>query len=77
MSDAKILIVDDNLTNILLLEKMLRISGYKNIKSTNDPRETFVLYSEFQPDMLLLDFRMPYLDGFQVMEQLNMFIEDH
>lgn len=76
ISDAKILIVDDNPTNILLLEKMLRISGYKNIKSTNDSRETFVLYSEFQPDMLLLDFRMPYLDGFQVMEQLNMFIED-
>lgn len=76
ISNAKILIVDDNPANVMLLEKLLKISGYNNIKTTTDSRKTFALYTEFKPDLLLLDFRMPYLDGFQVMEQLNSYKED-
>jgi CheY-like chemotaxis protein len=67
---SKILIVDDNLANILLLEKMLTISGYKNIKSSTDARLTLELFSTFQPDLVLLDFRMPFMDGLEVMDQL-------
>jgi len=76
MSNAKILIVDDHPANLLLLEKLLVISGFHNIKTTTDSRETLELYTKFKPDLLLLDFRMPYLDGFQVMEQLNSYKED-
>lgn len=68
---AKILIVDDNAANISLLEKLLKMSGYRNIISTTDPRQTVPIYIEFEPDLLLLDLRMPNLNGFQVMEQLN------
>ena len=69
----KILIVDDNAANILLLEKMLKISGYNNIETSTDSREVIDLTNRFKPDLMLLDFRMPYLDGLQIVDSLNVF----
>ena len=37
--NAKILVVDDKQTNVLLLEEMLRGAGYVSIESTTDPNE--------------------------------------
>ena len=69
----KILIVDDNAANVLLLEKMLKISGYNNIETLTDSREVVDLSSRYKPDLILLDFRMPYLDGLQIVDSLNVF----
>ena len=65
---SKILIVDDNTANVLLLEKMLKIAGYTNIKTLTDSREILKLYSIYKPDLILLDFRMPFIDGLQVID---------
>lgn len=69
----KILIVDDNAANILLLEKMLKISGYNNIETSTDSRKVVDLFNIYKPDLMLLDFRMPYLDGLQIVDSLNVF----
>ncbi len=69
--DAHILIVDDQTDNIALLKVMLSYSGYTNVQSTADPREVKGLYQDNNFDLILLDIRMPHLDGFQVMEQLS------
>lgn len=69
----KILIVDDNPANIMLLEKMLKINNYNNLKTTTDSRQVLDIYKSFEPDLILLDLKMPYFDGFQIMEQLNEF----
>jgi putative two-component system response regulator len=69
--DARILVVDDQPQNTLLLEKILNKAGYKNIHAITDPRETFTLYQQYEFDVLLLDIRMPHLDGFEVMEKLK------
>ena len=66
-----ILIVDDQESNVRLLERLLAQAGYLNIKSTTDPREVSALYREFRPDLLLLDLRMPKMTGFDVMEVLK------
>ncbi|MCW9040699.1 MAG: HD domain-containing protein, partial [Rhodospirillales bacterium] len=45
--------------------------GYRNIKCTTDPRQVKGLQDETGFDLILLDIRMPHLDGFQVMELLS------
>ena len=68
---GKILIVDDQAVNILLLERMLRTAGYDSITSTQDPREVGELHIQNCYDLILLDLQMPGMDGFQVMENLK------
>ena len=74
--NAKILVVDDQPVNTLLLEKMLKHAGYIQVRSTNDSRQAANIYLEYQPDLVLLDLNMPNIDGFQVMEQLQAFEEN-
>ena len=73
---AKFLLVDDELANVRLLERHLGKWGCNHIKSTTDSRQVSALYSQFQPDIILLDLMMPHLDGFQVMEQLKPLIAE-
>jgi len=68
---GKILIVDDQEANILLLEQMLRSAGYDAITSTQTPDEVCELHLLHQYDLILLDLQMPTMDGFQVMENLK------
>lgn len=69
--NAKILIVDDQASNILLLQEMLRATGYTSVTSTMDPRTVVELHSNNRYDLILLDLQMPELDGFQVMQGLK------
>jgi PAS domain S-box-containing protein len=69
--NASILIVDDQESNVLLLEEMLRDSGYSSISSTSDPYAVCELYRKNRYDLILLDLQMPKMDGFQVMEGLK------
>jgi len=68
---AKILIVDDQDANVLLLERMLRGANYTSIAATTDPRQVCDLHRQGRFDLILLDLQMPGLDGFQVIEALK------
>ncbi|MBF0265122.1 MAG: response regulator [Gammaproteobacteria bacterium] len=68
---AHILIVDDEATNIKLVNQTLFIDGYENIYSTQVSTEVFDLCKQQQFDLILLDINMPELDGFGVLSQLN------
>lgn len=67
----KILIVDDTEANTMLLEHLLEEFGFTDLMAINDSRETLDLCVKARPDLILLDIRMPYLDGFDVMKQLE------
>ena len=69
--NANILIVDDEQTNISLLEQILAREGYVNVHSTTDPHEVFSHFVDAEPDLLLLDLMMPEMSGFDVMERLS------
>src|SRR5580700_2994087 len=69
--NAKILVVDDQPANVLLLEGMLRVAGYTCVQSTTNPSEVLELYRQNRYGLILLDLQMPGLDGFQVMEGLK------
>ncbi len=61
--NATILIVDDQETNIMLLEQMLRNEGYSNITTTQQPRAVQALHREHRFDLILMDVQMPEMDG--------------
>ena len=69
--NASILIVDDQQTNVLLLEEILTDAGYTRITSTKDPYAVCRLHRETPFDLILLDLQMPGMDGFEVMEALK------
>jgi CheY-like chemotaxis protein len=68
---AKILIVDDKKSTVLLIERMLRGVGYDSITSTMDPFEVSELHRSNRFDLIMLDLQMPDMDGFQVMQALQ------
>lgn len=74
LTDAKILIVDDQEPNVLLVQSLLEDEGYQHIRTTLDSRQVLDIYREFQPDLIVLDLQMPYLDGYGVMRQLREYI---
>jgi putative two-component system response regulator len=68
---ARILIVDDEPSNVEILERLLDRAGFGRIESTTDAREAADLYVRYRPDLILLDLHMPNMDGLAVMDQLN------
>ncbi len=69
-TDARILIIDDEPANVMLLERILGRMGYTNLTTTTDAREAPGLFADVAPDLVLLDLHMPHLDGFAVMQAL-------
>jgi putative two-component system response regulator len=67
----RILIIDDQPSNVMLLEGILQEEDFTSYRSITDSREVIPAYMEYLPDLVLLDLQMPYLDGFAVMKQLQ------
>jgi two-component system, OmpR family, alkaline phosphatase synthesis response regulator PhoP len=70
MPKSKILIADDNLTNVELLEAYLSDMDCE-IATAADGRQTLEQVTEFKPDLILLDIMMPKLSGFEVCKTLK------
>ena len=66
----KILIVDDEKSIVDILEFNLKKEGYDTLKAY-DGREGLKLAGEGNPDLILLDIMLPYMDGFQVCKALR------
>ena len=69
--EGRLLVVDDQEANVLLLERALAGAGYKSVTSTRDPRAVCELHRKNRYDLILLDLQMPVMDGFEVMEGLK------
>jgi adenylate cyclase len=67
---SKVLIVDDQESNLRLLEYTLRRGGYVAVTSTTDPRAVCELHRQNRYDLIMLDLQMPGMNGFEVMEGL-------
>ncbi|MCW8830910.1 MAG: response regulator [Gammaproteobacteria bacterium] len=68
---ACILVVDDELPNVKLLERMLSAKGFRQVLTTQDPCQVLDIVQGNEIDLILLDINMPKMDGYQVMEQLQ------
>ncbi|XHX79907.1 MAG: GAF domain-containing protein [Stenomitos frigidus ULC029] len=58
----RLLIAEDNVTNRYLLSEMLRIPGFE-LKSADNGQEAIELCKQWQPHLILMDWRMPVMDG--------------
>jgi putative two-component system response regulator len=70
-SKMKIVVIDDEPVNAALLEAMLSEGGYTRVKTVTDSRLALDACLSFEPDLVLLDLMMPYVDGFTILEALR------
>lgn len=71
MTDARILVVDDQESNVQLLDRLLRMKGYRHIETLTDSRQAVDRFVATRPDLVCLDLRMPHLSGLEVLEELQ------
>lgn len=75
---ANIMVVDDEPVNVRLLERILQRKGYTNVVGVTDSRQVEGLCLNTRFDAILLDIRMPYLDGFDILTLLKQhFVDDY
>ncbi len=68
---ARLLIVDDNKVNRLLLSRSVEMLGY-HATLAEDGRDAMARLQEATYDLLLLDIEMPQMDGFEVLEAIKL-----
>ncbi len=71
LTHARILLIDDDEDNTAYLDGALRKAGARHTVCVNDPFDAVATYREFRPDVVLLDLRMPPLDGFVLMQRFR------
>ncbi len=67
---GSILIVDDNLNNLTLLERILSRKGYE-VGLASSGKLALYSVNLTQPDLILLDIMMPGIDGYEVCNRLK------
>ena len=70
MKKIKILLVDDDLKNSMLLKRFIEADGYEVIYANNG-KVGLEMYREDHPDLILLDINMPELDGFEMARMIR------
>jgi putative two-component system response regulator len=66
----KILMVDDNPTNLQVLQATLEGRGYR-LLAARDGSSALTVTAKAEPDLILLDIMMPVMDGFEVCRRLK------
>ena len=64
------LVVDDSVTNRIVLEALLDQEGYKVI-SAEDGAQAVQMYVEHQPDIVFMDVMMPKMDGYEATQRIK------
>jgi two-component system cell cycle response regulator DivK len=70
MSSDRILLVEDNERNMKLLRDVLQATGYATLEATTGA-EAVALAGEHVPALILMDARLPDMDGLEALRQLR------
>lgn len=76
LQQMRILAVDDDESNLLLLRRILERDGYTRVDVVSDPSLVPPRFVEMRPDLVLLDLQMPGIDGFELMDRLVPLTDD-
>jgi CheY-like chemotaxis protein len=70
MNQKRILVVDDNLTNLKLFTYLLSSPGH-DVRTATNARETLDALETFEPDLILMDLQLPDIDGLELTRMLR------
>lgn len=71
----KILIVDDELTNRMILSAILKKEGYSIVSAVNG-QEAVDVFQQEEPDLVLMDIMMPIMDGYEATKKIKALSEE-
>jgi signal transduction histidine kinase len=71
IGNSRILVVDDEPVNVELVERVLARAGFRSVESVTDPTMVEARFDEIRPHAVLLDLRMPGLDGLTLLHRLQ------
>ena len=70
-SRARVLVVDDHDSSVVLARRILRTGGYTKVRSASDARDALLLVRSWDPDIVLLDLHMPRLGGTEFIRKIR------
>ncbi|AEL26742.1 response regulator [Cyclobacterium marinum] len=68
---SKVLVVDDNQTNRYLIKEILEVKNIQCLEASNGLEGLHVLEKEWPVDLVLMDLRMPFLNGLETIEKIR------
>jgi two-component system cell cycle response regulator DivK len=71
MAGRQILVVEDNQKNMKLLRDVLQATGYRTLEASTG-EEALMLATEHRPALVLMDIRLPDMDGVEALSRLRM-----
>ena len=71
LSGCSVLIMEDNLSNQTVLNRLLNVMGITKIAVASDGMEGLKKIDSFVPDLIILDIAMPRMNGYEVLHQLK------
>jgi two-component system chemotaxis response regulator CheY len=74
---AKIVVVDDNSTNLILLTEVLKLAGFKSVVAFSHPADVIPYLRLNKADVLLVDQSMPDLSGLDLYLRIKIELVDH
>ena len=70
MSGERILYVEDNFENRILVKRVLEVEGYVVLEAEDGP-SGMRLATQEMPDLILMDINLPEVDGYEVTAELR------
>jgi putative two-component system response regulator len=70
-SSSRLLIIDDEQINVRVLREYLRLAGFVNVEVCCDSRNAMELFTQYQPDLVLLDAMMPQISGLEILHEIR------
>jgi two-component system, cell cycle response regulator DivK len=70
MAGERVLVVEDNEKNMKLFRDVLQVTGYRTLEATTGA-QAVELAAEHAPDLVLMDIRLPDIDGVEALSRLR------